>query len=595
MSHSPRIALAATAAVALGVGAVACSPSSQDANQASSKTDPSEDGGQEIAKDGHEVVADPVTEPVVGDAGASSDGMVTKGRTPSGLAASKRFFDQADKVVIALVSGDDGPGEAGAPREGVPTIEERAAMMAVQRKAPMLVLGQRPIEEYTKELERLGAKTLVIVGGGEFDLPPEIRDGNWELDTMLKPAGDGEAGEPAGEPGEAGGGGEGDKPADAPGDGAKPAGESGGAGEGDGAAAKPAGAKQELAERVAALGEGEPSIATPVFASADSGVAAIATARAAGAQVHVLPSADPRATKESSELVQERSTIALGAEFGSTDHYRSAAELAGRGEQPGGGELVFPGRRMIALYGHPSGGALGVLGKKSPEQAVAHVNDLVAQYQGVSDEPVIPAFEIIATVAASQPGPNDLYTNVTDPADLVPYVDAITQAGGYAVLDLQPGRANFLDQAKQYEELLKRPNVGLALDPEWHFDDGGKPLDRVGSVEAAQVNEVSEWLAGLVRDNNLPQKALVLHQFQLQMLRDREQIVTDHPELAMVLHADGHGSAQKKFETWNAMRKGLDPRFFMAWKNFTKEDKPMFSPEQTFQDVNPRPWFVSYQ
>ena len=39
----------------------------------------------------------------------------------------------------------------------------------------------------------------------------------------------------------------------------------------------------------------------------------------------------------------------------------------------------------------------------------------------------------------------------------------------YVVLDLQPGRSNFLDQAKLYEPLLRLPHVGLALDPEWRL------------------------------------------------------------------------------------------------------------------------------
>ena len=342
--------------------------------------------------------------------------------------------------------------------------------------------------------------------------------------------------------------------------------------------------------------EVEQKIANPVFVTKEAGIEAAANARAAGAEVLVLPHADPRATKASSELVRNEPTIAIGEAFGSKEYFRGAAELAGRGELPGGGELVFPGRRMIALYGHPSGPALGVMGAGTPEEALAHSKRLVDEYQEFSEEPVIPAFEIITTIASSEPGPNHHYTNYTDAEDLLPYVDTITDAGGYAILDLQPGRASFLDQAKVYENLLKRPNIGLALDPEWHFEGDEKPLDRVGSVEAHQVNEVTEWLAELVRENNLPQKALVLHQFQLQMLRDREQIRTDHPELAMVLHADGHGTPEQKFDTWNALRQeGLDPRFFMAWKNFYKEDQPTFSPQQTFEDVSPKPWLVSYQ
>lgn len=226
---------------------------------------------------------------------------------------------------------------------------------------------------------------------------------------------------------------------------------------------------------------------------------------------------------------------------------------------------------------------------------MAYVRDLVAQYQDLNPaEPVIPAFEIIATVASEFPGEDGDYSNEAAPEELLPYIDAIVEAGGYAVLDLQPGKANFLDQAKRYEELLKRPNVGLALDPEWRIGQDEQPLSRVGSVEAEEVNAVADWLADLTEKNNLPQKAFVLHQFQLQMLRDRENIRTDHPELAYVLHADGHGVEAEKFDTWNVMRQGLSPDWFMAWKNFFDEDTPMFTPEQTYV-VDPRPWFVSYQ
>ena len=78
------------------------------------------------------------------------------------------------------------------------------------------------------------------------------------------------------------------------------------------------------------------------------------------------------------------------------------------------------------------------------------------------------------------------------------------------------------------------------------------------------------------------------------MIRDRETINTDHPELAFILHADGHGGPDQKFDTWNTMQQGLSDDYFMAWKNFIDEDTPTFTPGQTY-DIKPRPWFVSYQ
>ncbi|WKD57791.1 hypothetical protein CAPI_06250 [Corynebacterium capitovis DSM 44611] len=333
----------------------------------------------------------------------------------------------------------------------------------------------------------------------------------------------------------------------------------------------------------------------PFLATEQTSLPAVATARAAGANVLVSPAPDPRATSETMRTVTAQDTIALGRQWGTSGHYADRASLAKNGELPGGGGLVFPGRRMVALYGHPSGPALGVMGEQGPAEAAQLAQQYAASYQALTPDPVIPAFEIIVTVASGSPGPDGNFSNESDPAEIVPYVDAITQAGGYAVLDLQPGQGNFLEQTKLYADLLARPNVGLALDAEWKLNPGEQPLSRVGSATSAEINEVADWLAQFTRERNLPQKAFVLHQFQVAMFPDRENIRTDHPELAYVLHADGHGSAGQKFETWNVLRQDLDPGFFLAWKNFIDEDMPMFTPEQTFADVAPQPWFVSYQ
>ncbi|WP_288832546.1 cell wall-binding repeat-containing protein [uncultured Corynebacterium sp.] len=359
-------------------------------------------------------------------------------------------------------------------------------------------------------------------------------------------------------------------------------------------------ASAEPASDVAAVAGQEPAKPLslqlpPMLATDATSVASASTARAAGAQLTVLPAADPRATADSMRTVTGQDTIALGTQWGSSEDYRTRVELAGNGELPGGGGLVFPGRRMVALYGHPSGPALGVMGEQGPAEAAALAREYAQKYQPLEEQPVVPAFEIIVTVASNAPGDDGDYSNETDPAEVAPYVDAITEAGGYVVLDLQPGQGDFLHQAKLYEDLLKRPNVGLALDAEWKLNPGEQPLSRVGSASAEEINVVADWLAQLTRDNHLPQKAFILHQFQVAMFPDRENIRADHPELAYVLHADGHGSAGEKFETWNVLREGLDPRFFLAWKNFIDEDMPMFTPEQTYSEVSPRPWFVSYQ
>ncbi|WP_374064786.1 hypothetical protein ABMV07_00445 [Corynebacterium belfantii] len=326
-----------------------------------------------------------------------------------------------------------------------------------------------------------------------------------------------------------------------------------------------------------------------VLVSQATSAASVATAKASGATVEYLSSGDPR---ESATLQKDAhaKVLGLGPSFSNQERFHRAVDMLQGPEVPGGGHLIFPEHRLVALYGHPSGGALGVMGEQPAPEAVAKVKELTDHYAGIDPQTTtVPAFEIIATVASADPGPDGNYSNEGNIEELGPWVDEIGKAGGYAVLDLQPGSVNFFDQAKQFEELLKLPHVGLALDPEWRINPGEKPMERVGSVEAAEINSTAEWLAGLVRDNNLPQKPFVVHQFQW-----REQLNTTAPELAWILHADGHGPARDKFATWEMVQQDLQVEFTMAWKNFVDEDTPMFTPEQTM-DIYPRPGFISYQ
>jgi hypothetical protein len=262
-------------------------------------------------------------------------------------------------------------------------------------------------------------------------------------------------------------------------------------------------------------------------------------------------------------------------------------------ELPGGGYLLFPGRRLVALYGNPLAAVLGVLGEQGPEASVQRILPIAAQYaqEGVV---VVPAFEMIATVADSRPGADGDYSNETPLGDLRPYIEAAGEAGLYVLLDLQPGRADFLSQARLYEEFLRLPYVGLALDPEWHLGPNELPLHQYGHASAADVNAVAQYLAGLVREEHLPQKMLLLHQFRLSMLPDRGDIEM-LPELAVVIQMDGQGALVDKYATWAAITAGTEGAgWFWGWKNFYDEDSPMATPQQVLELV-PSVVYVSYQ
>lgn len=263
---------------------------------------------------------------------------------------------------------------------------------------------------------------------------------------------------------------------------------------------------------------------------------------------------------------------------------------------PGGGTAPFPGRRMVALYGHPTAPVLGMLGEQGPAESVARVQKLVAEYEkAMPQENWIGAFEIITTIASGSAGKDGNYSILSSNERLLPHIEAAEANDIYVVLDLQPGRSTFLEQAKRYESLLKRPTVGLALDPEWRLKPGQRHMRQIGQVTIEEVNEVGAWLAQLVRANNLPPKVLTLHQFQPRMILNRERLDTSHPEIQYLVHVDGLGAQPLKQATWKRILEGMPEGVFLGWKNFEDEDEPMLTPKQTVEQVKPLPHFISYQ
>jgi hypothetical protein len=254
------------------------------------------------------------------------------------------------------------------------------------------------------------------------------------------------------------------------------------------------------------------------------------------------------------------------------------------------GQNLFPTFTMVGLYGNGSGPALGVLGEQSPEASATRVSELASTWKSFG-RPVLGAFELIATTAQAAPGPDGLYRARTTDAEVQRYLDVARANGLYLVLDIQPGRSDFLTETKVYEKFLKEPNVGIALDPEWHVGPGSLPGVAIGSVTAAEVNEVSNYLAKIVTDNHLPEKLFVLHQFQRRMIPDRE-LVVNRAGLATTFHMDGFGSQSEKLATWGFTQ--ANAPFHNGFKLFLRQDTNLFTPTQV-SALSPRVDLITYQ
>ncbi len=258
-------------------------------------------------------------------------------------------------------------------------------------------------------------------------------------------------------------------------------------------------------------------------------------------------------------------------------------------ELPQGGTKIFPAYRVVAYYGTAGNAALGVLGEGAPDTVLPKLRRAARGFAG--DRKVQVAYELIATVAQAEPGADGDYSQMIDEAQIQRYVDQARRNKVLVILDLQPGRGEFLPQARRLEKFLVQPHVGLALDPEWRMPAGKVPGRTIGRVGAAEVDRVSGYVAGLVQKHALPEKLFVLHQFRSSMLPDVQKI-RKRPGLAMVQHLDGFGTRSEKDATWNRLKR--PQQFHMGYKLFYDEDIRRYGAGDVLK-FEPAPDLISFQ
>jgi hypothetical protein len=256
-------------------------------------------------------------------------------------------------------------------------------------------------------------------------------------------------------------------------------------------------------------------------------------------------------------------------------------------ELPRGGRRLFPRYRVVGFYGMQN---LDVLGDGPPEMVGRRLLRVARTYARPGT-PVMPMFELIATIAHPFPTPNGLYRTRQDDEVVQRYLRAVRGIDGILVLDVQPGRADFLDELRHWEPYLRLPDVGVALDPEFSMGPGQVPGRQLGRTEAAAINRASAYVAGIVRRHRLPQKLFMIHQFQEHMIADKANIAT-RPGLAMAWNADGFGARSAKLEDYRSYTR--DRRFHPGLKLFYENDIDLMTPREVLR-LEPAPRVINYQ
>lgn len=259
---------------------------------------------------------------------------------------------------------------------------------------------------------------------------------------------------------------------------------------------------------------------------------------------------------------------------------------------------ILPCRRIVAYYGNPLSRRMGILGELPRDEMLARFRAAVDEWNAADPQhPVQPALHLIVSVAQPEPGRSGLYRNWM-PDSLVEEVYSWARsAGAILFLDLQIGQSTVQAEIPRIEHFLRRPDVHLALDPEFAMRNGRVPGQYVGSLDAADVNWAAAYLAGLVREHGLPPKVLVVHRFTRPMLTNAAAIEL-RPEVQVVIDMDGWGAPHLKRATYHSYVV-REPVQFTGFKIFYHNDRrghsqPIMTPAEVLR-LRPQPLYIQYQ
>jgi hypothetical protein len=255
---------------------------------------------------------------------------------------------------------------------------------------------------------------------------------------------------------------------------------------------------------------------------------------------------------------------------------------------------LLPQRRIVAYYGNPLTGAMGVLGEQPlPEIAQRLRRQAQAYAEADPSRPVQPALEVITPVAQAKAGLDGLF-RLRMPTDVIDEVaDVAEREHLLLILDVQIGYSNVADELQALLPYLRQPYVHLALDPEFAMADRrGKPGEIIGRLDAAEVNLAIRVLGDVVTAERLPPKVLIVHRFLEGMLTNYGA-VHPTPSVQVVVDMDGFGAPHVKADKYQTYVRDQAIQYGGV-KLFYKHDAPLWSPAEVLR-LDPAPDVVIYQ
>lgn len=263
-------------------------------------------------------------------------------------------------------------------------------------------------------------------------------------------------------------------------------------------------------------------------------------------------------------------------------------------ELPRGGTKLFPDHRLVGYSGYPGSPALGRLGTGDIDDRMTEIERVGADF--ARGRKLMPVMELIAVTVHSEPGSDGMYRSRVKDDIIESWLATARRHKAVLLLNIQPGRSSFIDAVKHLEKWLVQPDVGLALDPEWSVGPEEVPGKVYGHTSGPVLNQVAQYVAGLVAENNLPEKVVLYHQLHADIVSDEAKL-EEHDGVVLVKSIDGIGSPAAKVNTWKKIVAQTPKHIHLGFKLFYDEDArhgPLMSADQVME-LQPEPVHVLYE
>ncbi len=267
---------------------------------------------------------------------------------------------------------------------------------------------------------------------------------------------------------------------------------------------------------------------------------------------------------------------------------------------------ILPGKRILAFYGNPHSKRMGILGEYPKEDMLRKLDAQAIPWieQDSAKTPIQKALHLVAISAQGAPGKNGHYSMRMSDKTIRKVIRWAAEHNSICFLDIQVGLAPLGPEMEFLKPYLELPYVHLGIDPEFSMKTGARPGSKIGTYDAADVNQAVQFLSRIVANKQVPPKILVVHRFTQRMVTNYQNIKKD-PNVQIVMHMDGWGPPSLKRDSYHDyIQKEMVQYtgFKLFYKNDLKKvDKnsswktPHLMEPKEVLSLNPKPLYIQYQ